>query len=381
MDSPQLPSPQTPRPWTPWPPATGRPRGVTAGCPAKVNLHLRVGPARADGFHPLLTWMCTVGLFDTLTMRAVDRGSMPSFSAADVTPLTSPIRLTCDPPTVPADDRNLVVRVVRAWDEALQSAGIASSGRVGASTASRRVAASLAKRTPVGAGLGGGSSDAAFALLLAARLWGSPTDGGVGDGGANHSTDNDGGTGEAGPSPAAVDALSAVAARFGSDIPFFLRGPSAVCTGRGEVVRPIAAPAARWAALLLPPVAMPTPAVYRRFDAMMLGRDTDVADEPDWDAWAALPAADLLGRLVNDLEPPAFDLKPELADWRVAAERVVGRPVRMSGSGSSLFTLFDARDEADVAAERLSAAAAMAGVRVEVVELAPRVPWAEEAGR
>jgi 4-diphosphocytidyl-2-C-methyl-D-erythritol kinase len=354
MASPLLPPPSPAL----WASAAGPARGVTAGCPAKVNLHLRVGPPRADGFHPLLTWMCTVGLFDRLTMRVDDPGTVADLDPAAVVPGSpparpSPIRLTCDPPNVPADDRNLVVQAVRAWH-----------GVLGGAT--RPISAVLAKRTPVGAGLGGGSSDAAFALLAAARLWGwPPTSGPAGaDGGL---------------SAADLDALSAVAARFGSDIPFFLRGPSAVCTGRGELVRPISPPAARWAVLLLPPVAMPTPDVYRRFDAMRLGRDADVEREPDWAAWAALPATNLLLRLANDLEPPAFDLRPDLATWRAAAEEVAARPVRMSGSGSSLFTLFDARGEADAAAADLATASALAGVRVEVVELAPAVPWVEEA--
>jgi 4-diphosphocytidyl-2-C-methyl-D-erythritol kinase len=174
--------------------------------------------------------------------------------------------------------------------------------------------------------------------------------------------------------------LSAFAGRFGSDVPFFVRaafpppagGPSAVCTGRGEVVTPVTPPAARWAVLVLPEVPLSTADVYRRFDEMGLGRreDVDAAAAPDWSNWSRLSAKELLPRLVNDLEAPAFSLRPDLADLRTAAERALGRTVRMSGSGSSLFTLFDSRADADAAAGRLRDAFC---VRAEVVELAPRV--------
>ena len=158
-----------------------------------------------------------------------------------------------------------------------------------------------------------------------------------------------------------------MAARIGSDVPFFLHGPSAVCTGRGEVVRPVAQPAARWGVLILPPVVMPTPDVYRRFDAMGLGHEAALADEPDWAAWARLPAAELMSEVVNDLEPAAFAIRPELDAVRRAAERAVGRPVRMSGSGSSLFTLFDDRAGAIEARDRLRDGLKIAGIADDAV--------------
>jgi 4-diphosphocytidyl-2C-methyl-D-erythritol kinase len=204
----------------------------------------------------------------------------------------------------------------------------------------------LTKRIPTGAGLGGGSSDGARALQAVNRLW---------------RTDR----------PA--DELSAFAARFGSDLPFFLFGPSSVCTGRGEVVRPIAPPRPRWAVLVLPPVHMPTPDVYRRFDELGLGRAQDVAGEPGWAEWAQLDAARLLPRLVNDLEPAAFSLRPDLGELRQAIERTLGRPVRMSGSGSSLFTLYDTAEEASGAARVLGGLGWSMRCQVEAVEIAPRI--------
>ena len=102
---------------------------------------------------------------------------------------------------------------------------------------------------------------------------------------------------------------------------------------------------------MLPDVHMPTADVYRRFDAIGLGSDDALAADatdaaPAWTSWAALDAERLLPLLVNDLERPAFDLAPPLARLRADAEQRLGRPVRMSGSGSSLFTLFDDEPEA-----------------------------------
>jgi 4-diphosphocytidyl-2-C-methyl-D-erythritol kinase len=209
------------------------------------------------------------------------------------------------------------------------------------------VSITLAKRVPVGAGLGGGSSDAAFTLVGLNRLWGAGW---------------------------TADRLSEFAARFGSDVPFFvaasLGAPSAACLGRGEIVRPVPRPAPGWALLVLPPFPLSTRDVYARFDEMGLGFEREVSEAPDWPAWASLEARDLLPRLVNDLEPAAFALSPELAALRAAAEQTAGRIVRMSGSGSSLFTLFDA-GETDAARTAADEVSRRHGVRVELVDLCP----------
>src|SRR5579862_8074630 len=112
--------------------------------PAKINLHLRVGPPMADGFHPLLTWMCTVGLYDTLEVSAQVASSQFSFE--------------CDDPSLPTDGRNLVVKAARSYFAAFPAA----SG----------VCARLHKEIPAGGGLGGGSSDAATMLMGLHQLQG-----------------------------------------------------------------------------------------------------------------------------------------------------------------------------------------------------------------
>lgn len=423
-------------------------------CPAKINLHLRVGRRRgSDGFHPLLTWMVTVGLFDTLTVEALPHATDPVEPGA-VEPAggdrtraartTDPpggseqrdgqpppgreragaaaiLRLITDLPGLPTGGDNLVVRAAELLADAVVTArrcsrerastgGGAGQARTGSSDkllsdtgadAARRgggeaigeegradaagrdatgrvrdgrddkgtsvgvaavggpnverpaqvdgevaragtVGAVLEKRIPLGAGLGGGSSDAARTLDGLNALWRA----GLG-----------------------IDELSRLAARLGSDVPFFLRGPSSVCTGRGEIVVPVAPPQrARWAVLVLPDVHMPTGDVYRRFDEMNLGFDDMIKRPPPWHEWASLPAEQLLRGLVNDLERPAFDIRPDLGALRREIELGVSRPVRLSGSGSSLLTLFDAQAAAERAAADVTA---RFGVRALAAEVGP----------
>ena len=274
-------------------------------CPAKINLDLRVGPLRADGFHSIRSWFVTVGLYDELTVGPADD-----------------VRLTCDEPSIPTDERNLVVRAANALRPA-NGPGVAMH---------------LAKRIPAGGGLGGGSSNAATALVALNAFW------------------------HLGLSPSR---LHAIAATLGSDVPFFLHGPSSLCVGRGEVITPVPPPPCRWAVLILPPIAMPTPAVFRKLDELR-----PHAAEPLSPSQTA-PAGDALGllaTLVNDLEVPAFASRPDLADLSHAAADRLGRPVRMSGSGSTLFTLYDEETEA-VAGARL--ALETVGVHAIGVPIAP----------
>jgi 4-diphosphocytidyl-2-C-methyl-D-erythritol kinase len=292
--------------------------------PAKINLHLRVAPATADGFHPLLSWMCTIGLFDTLL---IERDGEAGF------------RLSCDDPSLPCDATNLVVRAAMAMHNVRQSGAPPLGGSLSRAIGEGGLAMQLQKRIPMGGGLGGGSSDAARVVQGLNHLW------------------------QLGLS---VEQLSAVCATLGSDVAFFCHGPSSVCSGRGQIVRPIGLPAARWVLLILPPISVPTGPVYRRFDELLSEDDraalaNAVAVEPDWIRWQTLDAVSLLPLLVNDLERPAFDLHPDLARVRDEFEQSLGRIVRMSGSGSSLFTLFDAAEAAQQAADEINAGQPNAG--------------------
>ncbi len=298
--------------------------------PAKINLHLRVAPATSDGFHPLLSWMCTVGLFDSLILQRATDGQL---------------RLRCDDPSLPCDGSNLVVRAA----EAVSRYAVPPVGHIESRAAGEGgLAIELQKRIPMGGGLGGGSSDAARIVLGLSRFW---------------------------EMHLPLDQLSAICAGLGSDVAFFCHGPSSICSGRGQIVRPIGVPMPRWAVLILPPIAVPTGPVYKRFDQLLSDDDRRqlteaVESEPKWEEWRSLAAEDLLAKLINDLERPAFDLHPELARLRGELEQFVGRIVRMSGSGSSLFTLYDDACAAEDSAERITR---RGGCRAIAVALAPQI--------
>jgi 4-diphosphocytidyl-2-C-methyl-D-erythritol kinase len=260
--------------------------------PAKINLHLRVGPPAADGFHPIMSWFCRVGLADRLDITATDRPG---------------ISMTCDRPDVPTDSTNLIIRAASAMLKKMPTP--------------RGAIVKLEKKIPMGGGLGGGSSNAASAILEFNRIWNLNWP---------------------------IETLSQIGAGIGSDVPFFLSGaPSAICTGRGEFIRPVPPPKTKWVVLILPNFPMPTPQVYRRFDELELGSKAALENQPDWKTWTQLPAMKLLPHLANDLEKPAFDISPELAKLRENLQQSLGQIIRMSGSGSTLFTLADDAEKAN----------------------------------
>ncbi len=298
--------------------------------PAKINLHLRVAPAGDNGFHPLLSWMCTVSLFDSLKFSAAGWEGPPL------------VNLSCDDATLACDATNLVMRCGLALATELTTPPIP-------------VHIELRKCIPMGAGLGGGSSDGAAALCGLNRLW------------------------NAGLRPSR---LAHLAARFGSDLPFFFHGPSSICRGRGEIVRPTPAPQkARWGLLILSEILMPTPAVYRHFDRLLASSNfhvTPLDPEPDFAQWSTLVSEKLLERLINDLEPAAFAIAPELDVLRKSLQELLARSIRMSGSGSSLFTLYDTLPEAQSASEIVDGlardrSASLPRFRSLAIELSPNI--------
>ena len=261
--------------------------GLTLMAPAKINLRLLVGPRGDDGYHPLRSLMVAL---DTPCDR--------------VRVETAPERaVVCPGIEGPA---NL------AW-----AALDALEREVGRPLPLR---VEIAKAIPAQAGLGGGSSDAAAVLVGADRLLRL----GLG-----------------------VARLERVAARVGSDVPFFVRGGTQWAEGRGEALTPARAP--RFAALLsMPAAGLPTGAVYARFDQGPAPPPAGDAELPP-----AMPA--LAGWLRNDLWPAARALAPELAE-REAALRAAGAPaVLLCGSGACMAGIFPDRTAAEAAAERLDA--------------------------
>ena len=255
---------------------------LTALCPAKVNLALRVVSRRPDGFHELDTVFQSVDLWDTLEIRPSDS-----------------LRLCCDDPRLPVDEGNLVLRAARAL------AGRCSDGP-------RHGAISLRKRIPVQAGLGGGSSDAAGALRLCDRFWSLETE---------------------------ERELERLAANLGSDVPFFLTGGTAHGSGRGDRVE--ALPFIGEIPLILgcPPFGIPTGEVFGRLEGRLTlpgnGVSVSLASAHKW------PENNDLGVLVNDLEAIVFEGWPELESFRNALLGVGARGGLLSGSGSTVFGVFD----------------------------------------
>lgn len=265
---------------------------VRAVSPAKINLSLGVGPVREDGFHPLATVYQAVGLYDEVVVRPATRTTL-TVSGGGV-----------DVRDVPTDGSNLAFRAVRAL-----------AAHVGEDL---QVAVHLHKNIPVAGGLAGGSTDAAATLVATDALF------------------------ELGLSRAE---LLRVAADLGSDVPFCLVGGTAVGTGRGELVAPVMTRGTYWWAVVPGAGGLPTPRVYAEFDRLA---DLHPAHEPEIPdgLLAALLGNDLdaVGdSLVNDLEPAALALRPELATALAAGREAGAFGSLVSGSGpTTLFLCADA---------------------------------------
>lgn len=184
----------------------------------------------------------------------------------------------------------------------------------------------LHKVLPPGGGIGGGSGNAASTLLALNRAWGLEWP---------------------------EEKLCAIAGTLGSDIPFFVRAEPTFCTGRGEIMQPLPMAQRLFAVLILPPMGCATKDVYAAFDAGKRYEPRKPAT--DWQQVARSSAAELLETLVNDLEPGAFFVAPWLRELRERAAGIAGRPVLMTGSGSTLYTLCDSGAEASELAERIGA--------------------------
>ena len=256
--------------------------------PAKINLSLRVLGRRADGFHDLESLMCPVSVFDTLDVTRRAEGGL---------------EFVCDDATLPTGEDNLVMRAARLF--------------CGACGIEPNVHIALTKHIPHGAGLGGGSSDAAITLLALDRLF---------------------------ETRFSREALAAMAAELGSDIPFFVYQSAAVIRGRGERVEPVTFSHALPLLLIKPPFGVPTPWAYSRWK--------DAREIPDVPyAAQAFP----WGELVNDLERPVFEKYIFLADvkrWLLAQPEAAG--ALMSGSGATVFAVLRSKDDAVSLGERVA---------------------------
>ena len=297
---------------------------------AKVNLGLAITGRRADGYHELRSVFLRLALHDDVAASV--HGSIPA--RADH-PAPADRLVVRGDPACPVED-NLVLRAA-----ALLRASVA-----GPLPPLRLL---LTKRIPLAAGLGGGSSDAAAALGVAARAWALDPD--------------------TGPRPEAV-------LRLGADVPFFAAGHAAAAVaGVGEQVTPLPAPVRPAGVLLVtPPVRLATAAVFARLDASTPAAGPSALDL-EWAPTAGASAeavATLADRLragldgaglasaaaalrdANDLWAPAASMAPGLADLRTALESELGIPVLLTGSGTTLYAVYPSGARAAAAAGHLS---------------------------
>jgi len=282
--------------------------------PAKLNLTLAVVGRRDDGFHDLHSVFVPLALHDVLTVAPAGTAGSDTLhvTGKDAGPV----------------EANLVLRAISAVRAAIGE----GPGR----PATPPLAARLEKRIPVAAGLGGGSSDAAAAIDAALEAWG------------------------------AADALDperrlAVAASVGSDAPFFLAGRPALIEGRGERVSPLTGIHGHPGILLVTPaVAVRTPDVFAVFDGSHAGASGDgsvrmTSAHLAQELGNGLSATDLVARAgvlasANDLLASAALIAPGLVQVRRALTRLLARPIGLSGSGPTLWTLYPSLGEAQEAA-------------------------------
>jgi 4-diphosphocytidyl-2-C-methyl-D-erythritol kinase len=288
---------------------------------AKLNLGLRVHGRRPDGYHEISTVFQTVTLRDTLSFQAAADGSL---------------KLVCSDPSIPADDSNLILRAAKALRE-----------RFGVG---RGVCVELEKMIPAGGGLGGGSADAAVTLAALTTLW-----------------EIEAGAGE----------LAEIGARLGADVPFFLTGGTALGTGTGTDIRPLEDAPKMHLVIVAPGVQVSTAEAYGALGAPALTKVEPLvnlsvsrteADFPDslCDVWS------------NDFEAVVVRLYPEIGRAR---ERLVGsgaRRVMLSGSGSSVFGVFESKGEAARARVGLKAES---GWKVFACETLTRAEYLAALGR
>ena len=283
---------------------------VLVCAPAKLNLSLQVLARRPDGYHEIESLMVPISLHDRLTLSLAAPGRFSlAVSFRGGLARGGGRQLARD---VPADDRNLVLRAVRLL-----------AARAGVEAG---LAIELAKAIPSGAGLGGGSSDAAAALTAAARLWGLNW---------------------------LPQQLADLAAEIGSDIPWFFTNGSGLVGGRGERVVPVPGIRPLPVVIACPAEGLSTAAVYAACepDAGRRGEAAVLAA-----ALAAGRMRQALPLLDNMLEPPARRLAPAVDCLLVEMRRAGAVRPLLTGSGSACFSLCRSRSEANRLAGRLRAA-------------------------
>jgi 4-diphosphocytidyl-2-C-methyl-D-erythritol kinase len=273
---------------------------LSESAPAKINLFLRVIGRRLDGYHELDSIFVPVSLYDRIEMEL-----RPASSAA--------VRFFCDLDGVPGDERNLAFR---AACEFLNEFGLRAE-----------VLIKLHKEIPAAAGLGGGSSDAGAVLRMMAELCRIKQ-----------------------PAP-----LLALATRLGADVPFFLAPAASRVRGIGEQLEPLGRIEIPFLLIAVPPIPVRTAAVFQD-----LAPENRSGPAPDRDVLDILQGRIDRHQLVNDLERVAVAKWPEIGELKRWLEALGARAAGMSGSGGSVFGIFNSREQVSAAGR-------------EIVHRAPRV--------
>jgi 4-diphosphocytidyl-2-C-methyl-D-erythritol kinase len=261
---------------------------------AKINLMLRILGKRDDGFHELFTVFQTVSMHDTLTFEE-----------------SNTLELTCDNSDVPTDERNLIVRAATVLQRQF---GVSKGAKI-----------YLEKRIPSPGGLGGGSSNAAAALIGLRTLWNVEI------------SDDD---------------LQAIAAELGSDVPFFLYGGTAIGTGRGEMIEEIDDLDAKHLLIVTPNLAVSTSAAFAALKcASLTNADTETILTVCRNEAKSLDLQH--SALENDFEQSVFADYPEIKRVKETLLELGAANAAMSGSGASVFAVFDKQETRQAAQKAL----------------------------
>lgn len=296
------------------------PAAVTVRAPAKVNIELRVGPTRSDGFHSLATVYQAVSIYDEVTVRPSDDWAISIGGSRAL--------------GVPADESNLAMRAARILAQ---------------DTGEDPVAIHIEKEIPVAGGMAGGSADAAAVLVACDRLWGLGLE---------------------------IYELEEYAQELGSDVPFLLHGGTAVGTGRGELIAPALTRGTYHWVFVTSDRGLSTPEVYRELDRIVAEQGRDL-DQPSVSPGllAALRAGaplDIGQFMRNDLEEAAFSLRDDLSSLAAAGMQYGALASLVSGSGPTMAFLARSHEHAIDLAVALTAS----GAATEVHRASGPVPGA-----
>jgi len=265
---------------------------ISLRAPAKLNLRLEILGKRPDGYHEIKTWIYPISLGDELHVERVK---------------TPHVTVSCSLPGLPLNEENLAYRAAALF---INENGLSEGVRI-----------EIIKQIPVAAGLGGGSSDAAAVLKAMNVLW---------------------------ELNIPLDRLLATAAQIGADCPFFVAGKAAIMGGKGERVLAILPPLKAWMVLINPMRPLYTRQVYAqgKWGLTKQGEDTKIFLPPQ--------QLEKMGTFLrNDLEGPARELLPVIGTIKERMQQAGARGVSMTGSGPTVFGLFDKEDEAKEAASNL----------------------------